>query len=214
MTWSLKRILVPIDFSLCSRKAIEHAAFLAAKTGAAIDAVHVWQLPPYLSPDSVVNVPGEEGKTLSQAAHAELDTFMGSLEPELRGVLTPRLQFGDPLSTILEEAKRYDLIVMGTHGRTGLAAIVVGSVAEKIVRHAPCPVLTVRAPGEQADSGVDSCYEFAAAKLLLVESHHEGPPAVFHLSRLRRLRQHAAAAAAARCRRGNSSGVVRAQGAP
>jgi len=104
--------------------------------------------------EMLVYAEGQPQRTLAEFArtHAgkEMEQFMVSVEGhglKVRG----RLETGDPYLTILRVAasEQYDLIVMGTHGRTGLQHLLVGSVAEKVVRRAPCPVLTIRIP-EQA----------------------------------------------------------------
>lgn len=86
---------------------------------------------------------------LHEQAHTALQQF---LPPELAGQhVELRIEVGPPFEHILETAHRHrvDLIVMGTHGRTGLSHMALGSVAERVVRMAPCPVLTVKvAPAE------------------------------------------------------------------
>jgi nucleotide-binding universal stress UspA family protein len=146
----LRRILVPVDFSACSRAALDYASFLAQRLGATVDVVHVWDAPPYLGPEVLLHIPGETRLTLAQFAGAraqrDLEHFLASVEHP--GVVKGRVETGDPCDTILRlAAEGYDLIVMGTHGRSGLAHVLLGSVAEKVVRRAPCPVLTIREPG-------------------------------------------------------------------
>jgi nucleotide-binding universal stress UspA family protein len=134
-------ILVPTDFSPCSERALDYACDLAAKTGGTIILVNA------LGP-----APSELRMTLSESM---LESTLGAQREAIRMLLDARkgvtfappiVSVGDPRDVILEAAKGADadLIVMGTHGRRGLAHLLLGSVAEEIVRTAPCPVLTVR----------------------------------------------------------------------
>ncbi len=148
---NIKKILCPIDFSACSAEALDYAKELAKMLGASVHLLHVYQ-------DPLANVPFARANT-SGAPSAPID----EIEAARRGRKTEieRLQKvctdhgvptqveeveGVPASAIVEAASRakVDLIVLGTHGRTGLAHVVVGSVAERVVRLAQCPVLTVR----------------------------------------------------------------------
>ena len=147
----IERILVPIDFSPCSRAALEHATLVSASFGATIDVLHVWEPPGFIPVDTMI-IEGERERTLAEFARTRAGQLMEELLAaiESRGVpVRGRLASGPPVETILEMARHdYDLIVMGTHGHTGLRHFLAGSVAEKVVRHAPCPVLTVRAEGQ------------------------------------------------------------------
>jgi nucleotide-binding universal stress UspA family protein len=142
-----KRILVPVDFSPCSDAAVEHAWQLGRVFGAEIHLVYVWK------PSLFTATAESPGLSLTSFAATEAgDRMKGCLERlEGKGArVMGRLEQGDPEHVILELASRdgYDLIVMGTHGRTGVAHLVRGSVAEHVVRRAPCPVLTIHAPVE------------------------------------------------------------------
>ncbi len=130
----IKKILVPVDDSACSLAALTHAAALADDLDASID---------------VLFVPTESEPVLSGAIAAAV----GSLQTRLGERLARREQSGDPLRTIIETAREggFDLIVMGTHGRVGRLRSLIGSVAEAVVRNAPCPVFTVREPGGEAE---------------------------------------------------------------
>jgi nucleotide-binding universal stress UspA family protein len=79
------------------------------------------------------------------SAQRELEDFLVSLRPVLPSVPHAEIVAGDPATEILERAAsgNYDLVAIGTHGRTGLPRLLIGSIAEKVVRAAPCPVLTV-----------------------------------------------------------------------
>jgi universal stress protein A len=145
---TLSHVLVPIDFSACSRAALDYAAFLANGHGAAIDVLHVWQ-PMQSAWDSadrgwdrlVVFERTEAGKQMKE--------FLAHLEDEGIGLqVRGRLESGDPCATILRVAAEndYDLIIMGMHGEhTDLTSLILESVAESVVRRAACPVLTIRA---------------------------------------------------------------------
>jgi nucleotide-binding universal stress UspA family protein len=150
----IKTILVPLDFSECSHKALRVAGELAMSFGAQIDVLHVWEVPPYIPPEAMIGVPGTATQSLTQMAHGhareQLDSFLAeSRALPLRQTL---LDSGDPARVIVETAERLgsDMIAIGTHGRTGLSHLLLGSVAEKVVRRAPCPVLTVRVPVAQS----------------------------------------------------------------
>ena len=146
---SLQRILVPVDFSECSRAALDHAALLAKSFGAKIDLLYVWEAPAFVAPEAMVGAAGTT-QTLSQLAGDQARAAMDEFATKARGsgieVTSTRVEQGDPARTIVEVAERdgYGLIAMGTHGRAGFAHLLLGSVAEKVVRRSTCPVLTVR----------------------------------------------------------------------
>jgi nucleotide-binding universal stress UspA family protein len=141
---SFRKILCPIDFSEGSREALRLAV---DKLGpdAHLVLVHVWQPPFVYGPDA--GFPGNvfiETKTL---AENELATWKGQAEQLGARRVSTVLATGAPWHEIVELARQdpaIDLIAMGTHGRTGIKHVLLGSVAEKVVRHAPCPVLAVR----------------------------------------------------------------------
>ena len=141
----IKTILCPVDFSDSSEAALDVALALAAKLGGSLELVHVIQPPIYV---------GWEDSPAGLAATAEMlevsrDRTKQQLETLAskygnRGVpLKTTLQEGAPHHEITERSKTVDLIVMGTHGRTGLPHLLLGSVAERVVRTAMCPVMTV-----------------------------------------------------------------------
>lgn len=147
-----KRFLVPIDFSDCSRTALNLAIAFAEPLGADIELVHVCDTPALVSPDLVVSIPEQPTQTISEWVEKEAVRSMERLLSEVvrpQGVrITQRVAHGPVADTITELARSgdHDLIVMGTHGRRGLSHLVMGSVAERVVRDAPCPVLTTRVP--------------------------------------------------------------------
>jgi nucleotide-binding universal stress UspA family protein len=145
----LKRILAPVDFSAGSAAAFAYAKRLAEVFSASVEVLHVVQPPRFAMP--LVTV---EAQSLSFDAYArnvasvELQEFLTAQRVGAHVSVTGRLEFGDPAHIIAKVAaeRGIDLIVMGTHGRTGLSHFLVGSVAEKVVRHAHCPVLAVPLP--------------------------------------------------------------------
>ena len=148
---AFKRILAPVDYSEPSKHALMYAADLAQTFAAELDIVHVWDRPAYVSEAIMVGRPGDEQRSLADLIHENAQKDMAeflstvSLPPTVRA--SHRLLSGEPASTLLEELKKgqHDLIVLGTHGRTGLSHFIMGSVAEKLVRMSPIAVLTVPA---------------------------------------------------------------------
>lgn len=141
-----KKILCPTDFSDCSRGALQDAAELAALTGAKLCVMHVYQNPAYAMPVGAYLEPNASALAqLRDALVAELDRITEPLEAEGVDVET-RLAEGIPYQTVVDHAKEWgaDIIVMGTHGRSGLGRAFIGSVAERVVRLAHCPVLVSR----------------------------------------------------------------------
>ncbi len=145
---SLGRILVPMDFSGKSRQALEFAVPLAERYRGRVFLIHVVQ-PPGISTWRVV--PGgahyltmDLSRAVEEAREA-LTTLAARLVPApVRGRILVRQ--GNAYSEITEAARqlKVELIVMSTHGHTGMRRMLIGSVAERVVRHAPCGVLTVR----------------------------------------------------------------------
>jgi nucleotide-binding universal stress UspA family protein len=144
----LDRILAPTDFSDHSGQAVQYACELAKRFGAELRLLHVVQ-----PPSSVIAygapVPEEVLHPQSEA-QKELESLEVPDAEQIRQVVR-EIQSGPPFVEIVRYAKAndVDLIVMGTHGRTGIVHALLGSVAEKVVRKAPCPVLTVRTKGHQ-----------------------------------------------------------------
>jgi nucleotide-binding universal stress UspA family protein len=142
-----QRFLVPIDLSEYANQALDYAVNLAGKLDARLMLLHVIQSIPLVGVDMGVTLP----YTYVQDLEAEI---MQSMESALTRVTAAGLEgeivvvHGVPFHEIIETAKtrQVDLIIMGTHGRTGLQYVLLGSVAEKVVRLAPCPVLVARQP--------------------------------------------------------------------
>ena len=150
-----RRILVPVDFSDCSRASLDVAVDLAARFGSEIEALHVWETPIYVTPDLMLWTPEQGKRSLSDFAHTHAGQAMDQLleSVERQGVkVHGRVDTGGITDVILRAAADAELVVIGTHGRTGLAHVLLGSVAERVVRQSPCPVLTVRTRAAQPDS--------------------------------------------------------------
>jgi nucleotide-binding universal stress UspA family protein len=147
---ALNTILLPTDGSVCSGKAMAYALAFAQQFCARVVALHVmdqrWE--------------GQTRRTFGEVRPDVLQEARERAEEEARGIVATvadagtkvsvvvetRLVTGTPVEQIVHLAKELpaDLIIMGTHGRTGVSYVFLGSVAEKVVRRAPCPVLTVR----------------------------------------------------------------------
>lgn len=148
------KILAPTDFSEHSRRALDYAVFLARTFGAELTVLHVFEPPVHFGPEMKVQV--GDGTTvllsefLERQALEALQSLTQQLEADTELRVSKRLMHGNPVEAILQAAKEgpYDLIVLGTHGRTGLSHLFAGSVAERVVRLAPCPVLTTKLEGE------------------------------------------------------------------
>jgi nucleotide-binding universal stress UspA family protein len=144
---SFHKILCPTDFSPGSRQALHMAAALAREGRAQLVLAHVWQ-PSQWATGGEFQLAPDVIRELVDSEEAELAKW--KLEAKELGVkeIATRFLTGAPWDQIVDAAqddRGIDLIVMGTHGRTGLKHVLLGSVAEKVMRHAPCPVLIVRA---------------------------------------------------------------------
>lgn len=145
----IKHILCPVDFSDASRHALDHAIVIARWYGSQITALYVGNpmillSPPMLFADSGAVVPGETNR---QVLEAQLRTWVS---PAVSAAVQTRVivDEGNPAACILEHARALpaDLLVMGTHGRSGFERLVLGSVTERVLRKAQCPMLTVPPP--------------------------------------------------------------------
>jgi nucleotide-binding universal stress UspA family protein len=145
----IQRILVPVDYSSCSRSALRFALDLAEKYQAELDVVHVWDRPSYVSNVVMTTKEPISGKSLirliQENAQRDLDEFLQGTATAAGAAVTGRLLDGDPASALIHEVRqgKHDMVVVGTHGRTGLTHVLLGSVAEKLARLAPVPVVTV-----------------------------------------------------------------------
>jgi universal stress protein A len=140
--WPIRSILVATDLSEPSERVLELAAALARDRGARLVVLHMAEPPPFVRP-------GEMARVLQQAGgyRQELEDRLRRFRPAgLEGRIDYRVEEGTAADAILRlaEVTPCDLVVLGTHGRTGLGRLLLGSVAEQVLRRAVCPVLTVR----------------------------------------------------------------------
>jgi nucleotide-binding universal stress UspA family protein len=137
----LRRLLVPMDFSARAERAIRYAVALAGQAGSAVSLVHV--MAEVKQNDAAVLTGGHS--TLSADAGKQLHSVMDEVvDPDLRGEVY--LRCGAPFQHIIAVADSHevDLLVLTTHGRTGLSHLLMGSTAERVIYHASCPVLIIR----------------------------------------------------------------------
>jgi universal stress protein A len=142
---ALQKILVATDFSAPSEAALAYARELARTFGASLHLVHVVE-PVYSSLGIDGFLPGPEIEaTFAEGAHKQLTAMLenGDRAAGAHAVVLTANAIPEAITACASEAG-IDLIVMGTHGRSGVAHLLMGSVAERVVRTAPCPVLTVR----------------------------------------------------------------------
>lgn len=142
------KLLVPIDYSPSASEAMRVAADLARRYDASLTLIHVYQPVAYPFPEGfVLYTPDQMAGILTelqQLLDQSVQFARGEGAPRVEGRLAQGVVDSEIIQTAEQEG--YDLVVMGTHGRTGLQHALLGSVAEKVVRRAPCPVLTVRVP--------------------------------------------------------------------
>jgi nucleotide-binding universal stress UspA family protein len=143
----IKRILVPLDFSANATRALDYAHGLAQRLGAALHLVHVCEVPTMMTPalDAYAIAYSDWSQRLGEEAERELNKTTKALGDV---TVTTEVLFGSPASSIVEAAdtNKADMIVMGTHGHGAVMHMLMGNVAERVVRTAGCPVLTVREP--------------------------------------------------------------------
>ncbi|HEY9157620.1 universal stress protein [Candidatus Binatus sp.] len=159
---TFSKIVAATDFSEDSTLALTFAQEIAVKFSAEIVLVHVDQplapvmMTPELGPAMDVGAMGRIAEEQRMLAQKELDKIAGKLR---EGGLKVKVQLkvGSPFMEILRAAQseNADLIVLGTHGRTGLAHVLMGSVAERVVQKSPCPVLTIRHPDRKFKHPLD-----------------------------------------------------------
>jgi nucleotide-binding universal stress UspA family protein len=147
------KILVPTDFSECSSAACDMALTLAIKLGSSVELLHVDEPPAwqgFIIPELVVSMPNEASTSLHEFMQTRTRRGLEQLVEKLHSAgvsrIEQRVDAGEPGAVIVRVAEETgcDLIVMGTHGRKGFERLMMGSVAERVVRQATCPVLTVR----------------------------------------------------------------------
>lgn len=147
-----KKILVPVDFSPSSLAALDTAIELAARFGASFELLHAWEAPAVYAPNLLVAggalLYAELEDHTRRIAGKEMEELVASLQRRGFRDIRAHVERGFPPAVIVEMAAKngFDLIVMGTHGRTAFSRFLAGSVAEKVVRLSSVPVLTVRHP--------------------------------------------------------------------
>ena len=150
----IDKILCPTDFSELSIGAMKYAGLLAEKFGASLHILHVvdqaYQYWMAMGPESIPAGPSAEEMT--NTAKRQMEEFVGQHVPASLKATT-EIVTGRPFMEIIRIAKEraVDLIVIGTHGRGALSQMLLGSVADKVVHKAPCPVLSVREPGGEIE---------------------------------------------------------------
>ncbi len=150
---AVKRLVHASDFSAYSREALEYAVEFALTLGAELYLLHVFERPFFSEPGVSHSLQIRHGvDQWIREVKAEESKKLDALAEEVRGrgvTVHPLLKEGIPFVEILKTAEEIpaDLLVLGTHGRTGLAHVVIGSVAQRVVQKAKCPVLTVRPAG-------------------------------------------------------------------
>jgi nucleotide-binding universal stress UspA family protein len=150
--YPFKRILIPSDFSPHSAAALSLAANLANTFDAELHLLHVIEelLPAVpLDPTGLYGLPPDYDERVKAAVAGELAKVTKTVQTKVP--LVSKVHTGSPLVEIVRYARKssIDVIVMGTHGRTGLAHVVMGSVAESVLRSAPCPVMVVPTPNHK-----------------------------------------------------------------
>lgn len=143
-----KKILVPIDFSPYSERATALAIELAKKFDSSLTLLHAYSIPTYPLPEGYVLASPEVVADLMEKTSSAMKAVRARVLEQGVAKVESLLVEGSAFAEIVRTAreKNFDLIVMGTHGRTGLKHALMGSVAEKVVRKAHCPVLSVRDP--------------------------------------------------------------------
>lgn len=145
---SIKKILCPVDYSECSSEAMKYAAHIAAVEDAKVYLMHVVDVRSFGHESPLdLEIPEPTPENIERMRKELIEDLVhekGGKGVEVEAIVV----MGKPVTEIVNVAKEQemDMIVMGTHGRTGIPHIIVGSVAENLVRKAPCPVLTVRLP--------------------------------------------------------------------
>jgi nucleotide-binding universal stress UspA family protein len=146
MTVDVRHILVPVDFSENTPAILDWAAHLAEEHGSKVTLLHAYHLPVEFQQLEGAYLPPDFWQSVRAEAETSLRRFSADLERKKIQVETAVCE-GYAATVIVEEAasRHADLIVIGTHGRSGFKHLLLGSIAERVVQKAPCPVLTVKA---------------------------------------------------------------------
>ena len=140
----IKNILCPVDHSDCSKEALKYAVSFAIKDNSKLYLLHVIDIRTFDESINAMTPQIPDDKTLAQLKTKLLDCIPEEMRDDMN--VEALVVQGIPFVEIISTAKRndVDMIVLGSHGRTGISHMMMGSVSEKVVRKAPCPVLTVR----------------------------------------------------------------------
>jgi nucleotide-binding universal stress UspA family protein len=146
----IRVILHPTDFSLYSQAALPLACALARDHGATLVLVHVRSIP--------ISTYGELGAVPAEPVDVVKDRMRQLLPPDYTGRVEYEVRTGEAATEVVDltRQRHADLIVLGTHGRSGVLRLLLGSVAEAVLRKAPCPVLTVKRPPDSADAAPEN----------------------------------------------------------
>ncbi len=149
MTFPWKKVLCPIDFSEPARAAMKVAVEVSRQFDSELTLFHSYELPGYTLPEGSVVASPKMLQDLANQAEAHLAEWQRIAEGMGASRVATAQGIGAPAVEIAELARegQYDLIVVGTHGRTGIRHALLGSVAERVVRRAGCPVLTIHPEG-------------------------------------------------------------------
>jgi glycine betaine transporter len=168
MNLTISRILVPVDFSTYSERALEYAIGFAGRFGASLHLLHVVEDPiatGVWGGETVLPNLTELREELVNSAERQLEKYREAATRAGVPVVSTA-QVGLPAITIVDQATSLgvDLIVMGTHGRTGITHLLMGSVAERVLRHASCPVLTIREAARREQAGTAEAPAMVSAR--------------------------------------------------
>jgi nucleotide-binding universal stress UspA family protein len=151
----IKKILLPIDFSGASIKILQYAVFLAEKYNAKIFIVSVMEYPYTISGRPHFRPNDEYGEQMIRIAEKKMASFIEENRDLMPVSLESSILFGHVAERIISyaEMESFDLIIIGTHGHKGLEKMLLGSVAEKVIKLAPCPVLTINTYRHNEEEG-------------------------------------------------------------
>ena len=151
----IKKILLPIDFSGASIKILQYAVFLAEKYNAKIFIIYVMEYPYTISGVPHFRKDDEYEEHMISSAKKKMASFLEDNRGQIPISLKSSVLFGHAAERIISyaEMESFDLIIIGTHGHKGLEKMLLGSVAEKVIKLAPCPVLTINTYRHDEEEG-------------------------------------------------------------
>lgn len=150
---AFEKICCAVDFSESSRAALEEAATLASRVGAELTIVHVHGDLPVLAADLLL-APSERLEHAAAELREHLEFLRREAEERTGRPVKCAILGGHPADELVRYARKHavDLLVLGAHGHSGARRLVLGSVADRVLHHAPCPVLVVRPRGRESDA--------------------------------------------------------------